>query len=233
MKKSKELTKISIIGMAIFAFSIFYELLEYIIPRYIGYEIIKAKGIASIGVVIFIGILVIDLYFEITKNIMEKHERELLIKRAYIDELTQIYNRAYCMDYMHDINNDYTIINFDLNDLKKKNDIYGHMAGDKLIISAANVINKSFSKNGIVGRMGGDEFIAIIKSNNENLIKNLIKQFKNNINEVNKNEPELDLSISYGYAMSNEVDNKKYEKVYCLADERMYEYKQKIKNVSK
>jgi diguanylate cyclase (GGDEF)-like protein len=233
MRKSKTLTKISMGGMTVFAICIFYELLEYIIPRYTGYEVTRAKGIAAIGIVIFLGILVIDLYFEITKNIMEKHERELLIKRAYIDELTQIYNRAYCMDYMHDINNDYTIINFDLNDLKKKNDIYGHMAGDKLIISAANVINKSFSKNGIVGRMGGDEFIAIIKSNNENLIKNLIKQFKNNINEVNKNEPELDLSISYGYAMSNEVDNKKYEKVYCLADERMYEYKQKIKNTSK
>lgn len=37
--------------------------------------------------------------------------------------------------------------------------------------------------------------------------------------------PELNLSISYGYAMRSEIEEYIPEKVYQLSDNRMYEYK--------
>ena len=72
------------------------------------------------------------------------------------------------MEYMNKIkesgNSDYTIICFDLNDLKITNDTYGHARGDILIKSAAEVIKDTFEPHGVVARIGGDEFISILNT---------------------------------------------------------------------
>ncbi|MBQ5851005.1 MAG: diguanylate cyclase, partial [Lachnospiraceae bacterium] len=75
----------------------------------------------------------------------------------------------------------------------------------------------------------GDEFIAIIENDNIEFIEKLIKTFKDNIKEVNEKKPDLGLSISYGYATNTELEGARYEKVYHVADERMYVYKQEVK----
>jgi len=93
------------------------------------------------------------------------------------------------------------------------------------------VIDKSFSANGVVGRMGGDEFISIIATSDVKRIEQLIEKFKANIQEANKENPDLGLSISYGYATNKDVEGVEPEKVYHIADERMYAYKQKVKKM--
>ena len=109
------------------------------------------------------------------------------------------------------------------------NDTYGHTKGDELICSAARVIDKTFSEYGVVGRMGGDEFIAIIEKCDIGFIDLLIENFHANIQNMNKEKPDLGLSISYGYATNDELAGERPEKIYHIADERMYEYKQKVK----
>ena len=85
--------------------------------------------------------------------------------------------------------------------------------------------------------MGGDEFIAILKTAYKEEIENLLKKFCTNMARKNQEEPELNLSISYGYASSNEAAEKKIEKIYQIADDRMYankkEYKRKNGNTKK
>lgn len=233
MRNNKKMRNISAIGTLIVVSCVFYELASYSIERYMGINLIEIKGASSIGFVAFIIILILDLYQRYTMSMMEEHEKEILIKRAYMDELTGIYNRGYCSDIMEKIdkntNSNYTIINFDLNDLKKTNDSFGHIAGDILIKSAAKVLERTFSDIGVVGRMGGDEFIAIIENNDKKYIDELLEDLENNIKKENDDNDTLGLSISYGYAISNELSNGSTEKIYQLADNRMYEYKKRNK----
>ena len=49
------------------------------------------------------------------------------------------------------------------------------------------------------------------------------------MDEVNKENPGLNLSIAFGYAISEELVDEGIEKVYQLADDRMYECKRKSK----
>ena len=132
----------------------------------------------------------LDLYTRMTKSMMEEKEKELLIKRAYTDELTQLHNRTYCSEFMREISLvkqcKFTIINFDLNGLKQMTDTYGHTKGDELICYAALVLDKTFSTEGVVGRMGGDEFIVILETDNVEHIEELIGKLNDNIKEVNK-----------------------------------------------
>lgn len=228
---------IYIIAYAVILSSLLYDLAIYVLKRYVGLNFKGISGVSSLGILIFIAILILDLYHELTTKMMAEHERNLLIKRAYTDELTQINNRYFCSEYMEHLQNDnisnYSIIAFDLNNLKITNDTFGHIQGDILITAAAEVISEAFSSSGIVGRMGGDEFIAVLTTSNMEKIHRLTEKFTHLIADKNSANPDLNLSISYGIATCNEINDNQIEKVYQLADERMYKYKANYKNSHK
>ncbi len=52
------------------------------------------------------------------------------------------------------------VVNLDLNGLKRVNDDFGHEAGDRLLISASEMLKKHFYQEDLY-RTGGDEFIVI------------------------------------------------------------------------
>ena len=52
---------------------------------------------------------------------------------------------------------------FDLDDLKKINDRYGHNTGDELLIAFANLLKSKTRSDDILCRYGGDEFIIILR----------------------------------------------------------------------
>jgi len=224
--------RLFLVGMLILSGCVSYDLLYYYLDRYRGVNIASIKGIASLGLSIFIFILLVSFYIELTQKLMQETERNFLIKSAYTDELTQIHNRRYCMEYMNRIteskNKSYTVFCFDLNNLKTVNDTYGHARGDILIKSAARVIADAFESHGIVARMGGDEFIAIAETADPGQITSLMQNFQSCIDRKNREIPDLHMSIACGYA-SCEASESNIEKIYHIADNRMYEKKQEMK----
>lgn len=233
LKKSKKINRFYIVGMLVISVCIGYDLVDYYCNRYIGNSELTLKGVSSIGVMVFIFILLYTFYMNLTEKMMQETERKSLIKSAYTDELTQLSNRRYCSEYMEKIKNEkilkYAVICFDLNNLKTVNDTYGHAKGDVLIKSAADVISETFKEYGIVGRMGGDEFIAILTDFDEKAMKSLMDNFITNIKVKNQKIPDLNLSIAYGYALSDEKEEKDIEKIYQKADDRMYKNKKQYK----
>jgi diguanylate cyclase (GGDEF)-like protein len=121
-------------------------------------------------------------------------------------------------------------IHFDVNCLKKVNDTYGHAAGDRHIIAAANVIQKSFGGKGKCFRVGGDEFFAVLDTDSFNEdYESGLEQFRKLQEEYNASEePPVKLSIAHGaavysYALRNT------DAVIKVADGLMYEDKQRMK----
>ena len=169
----------------------------------------------------------------------DDHEKEVLYKLAYSDELTKVYNRRYCeriMDELTEKQQHYTIFSFDLNNLKKINDNMGHQYGDALISGFANILKETFTEDAIVGRMGGDEFIVLLddKDIHSHDHSKEIKKYYEILERYNRQEESFQFSASYGYADMEEiqpvdgvVDSRK---VYALADNRMYEMKSQNKD---
>jgi diguanylate cyclase (GGDEF)-like protein len=84
------------------------------------------------------------------------------------DDLTGLKNRRYIwefsrqiIDYAKKENGRVTLLVFDVDDLKKYNDIYGHQAGDKILKEAAVLMRRCCRSHDVVGRIGGDEFAVI------------------------------------------------------------------------
>lgn len=235
-KGSKAQNRIYLLGVLLVVFCIGYDLTGYISDRYLGNSsLLAVKGVSSIGVMGFIFLLFLSFYIEMTRNMMQEAERSYLIKSAYTDELTRLYNRRYCMKYMKEIREektfDYTIFCFDLNNLKMVNDTFGHGKGDILIKCAGDVLTETFGDCGVVARMGGDEFIAVVHTADRKKIEELKELFLLNISKKNRKIKDLHMSIAWGFALGNET-GQDIEKVYQMADDRMYEKKKEMKKVS-
>ena len=233
IKNSNLVSKLYMIGMLIVAFGVGYDLCSYYVSRYYNHSLLNIKGVSSMSVMLLVFIMIFAFYVDLTNKMMKNTERKALIKRAYTDELTQISNRRYCAEHMLKINGtgemDYVVVCFDLNNLKIVNDTYGHTRGDVLIKSAADVISRTFSSQGVVGRMGGDEFVAILQHVDEAWMEEKMKEFIEHVGRKNQEDPGMYLSIACGYAFGKESEEKDIEKVYQIADNRMYENKKAAK----
>ncbi len=58
-------------------------------------------------------------------------------------------------------------IHADIDGMKYTDDMYGFPAGDRLIVSIAQVIQARFPERAVAGRVGGDEFLIIMPTMNE------------------------------------------------------------------
>lgn len=251
--KNKDLGKMSrifLVGMLIIGACVGYDLAAYLLNRYVGSTVLSLKGLTSVGIMIFIFILFASFYMDLTKKMMQENERNYLIKSAYTDELTQLHNRRFCVEYMRKLETekvtDYAIFCFDVNNLKTMNDTFGHTVGDVLIKNAAAVIAETFGENGIVARVGGDEFVAVLGHCSAQQASILEQRFHNKLNWKNKETSGEPISIACGYATAPEATALKtaakkelsdgtaipqtdIERIYQLADDRMYENKKAIK----
>ncbi len=91
-----------------------------------------------------------------------------LERLATEDDLTGLKNRRYIWEFSRQIieyakkeNGRVTLLVFDIDDLKKYNDIYGHSAGDEILKQAAVLMRRCCRGHDVVGRVGGDEFAVI------------------------------------------------------------------------
>ena len=143
------------------------------------------------------------------------------------DSMTQLYNKRYLDEWIEKHNHEFEIgaIYFDVDNLKKMNDICGHESGDKVIRKTAQFIQKHQPRNGISFRIGGDEFLMLIPNEPERFIKNLTEIMKEDP-ETYLSEPEDEvkcrIAIGYAHGMASADMNDVIE----AADQKMYLDKQ-------
>jgi diguanylate cyclase (GGDEF)-like protein len=93
--------------------------------------------------------------------------REELERRATFDELTGCYNRSSTMGALEaniasgQRDADRAVVFIDLDNFKAINDRHGHGAGDELLCTVAQRLQRVVRGADMVGRIGGDEFLAV------------------------------------------------------------------------
>lgn len=84
------------------------------------------------------------------------------------DTLTKLHNRHYVMLKLDELilnwqryDQPFSLLFIDIDKFKLVNDIYGHEAGDKILIWTANLLKSTVRDVDIACRIGGDEFVII------------------------------------------------------------------------
>ena len=187
-----------------------------------------------LGLILFVGILTIYEFRQLIEVKIKSREAEVMHRLAMEDPLTGIFSRTAFVAYEKSLLEKNTgiclFIHFDINFLKTVNDTYGHSEGDRHIIAAANIIQKSFGEHGRCFRVGGDEFFAILDG--EQCRKDYtdgLKKFHELQESYNSTEnPPVPLNIAHGMA-EYDYSSQNPEAAEHLADSRMYENKKQLK----
>ena len=165
------------------------------------------------------------------RNITERKKREENIHFiSRHDALTGLYNRVYFEEERQKIdskeNLPISVIVCDVDGLKLVNDAFGHVAGDNLLIAAAEILKNSCREQDIAIRTGGDEFSVFFPGTSYNEIETIF----NEINSQSKNKKIQThdglqfTSISMGYA-TKETEEQALDGVILAAEEYMYRRK--------
>ncbi len=207
------------------------ELLRYNFGKFIpALNFLNELSFISAGILVYAGTFTISYLSKLTTLISQESDRKLLSRMAYTDSLTGISNRNYCDKQIEDIETsgekEFTILFFDMNNLKWVNDTYGHEMGDKFIKSMADIINDIFGNQYFCGRWGGDEFIACITGKNIKYVDIMLKEFDNRIELLNsKKSLPFEALIAYGVAKSTKESSKTVNDAIKEADTQMYNTK--------
>lgn len=71
-----------------------------------------------------------------------------------------------------------SVVMLDIDNFKKVNDNYGHLTGDQVISSLANLLKQQLRKTDIIGRYGGEEFLLILPDCNQQQAFGLVEQLR-------------------------------------------------------
>lgn len=145
------------------------------------------------------------------------------------DSLTKLPNRRFFGEKLKDLIKSDTsgaLIFIDVNKFKMINDLYGHAAGDEVLLKIASILKLQTRHNDIVARLAGDEFTVILYRIQERQLKkvldNLNKALQSNI-VVGENL--IRFSCSLGVTLFPEHGDNS-AKLIVNADMAMYKAKQ-------
>lgn len=210
------------LGLLLLTIATFFDMIYPIVGT--NFIHVFMKICFTLGAVIYtVGVI---LWSNYTKKVIEKFE-ELALK----DSMTDVFNRK-GMEKVYKMiskaNSLFYVVICDLDEMKKINDIYGHLQGDKYIESTAKIIVDTIGEKGYVGRIGGDEFVIILEDQDMQQVEQYICTIKKLVYKI---FPEKNTGISLGYSLfPNDGDT--LEDLIKVADKRMYNDKKSRKRCS-
>ena len=155
---------------------------------------------------------------------------------ASTDPLTKLLNKSGVQKEIGELvkKSHGALLMIDLDSFKLVNDIYGHAAGDKILIAFAEMIRKIIRTNDLAGRMGGDEFIAFLQNVDDEKVLIGKANFLNEqiliaAKKILGNEMQIPLGVSIG-AIFVPSEGNNFQKLYEMADSALYEVKKSGKH---
>lgn len=176
------------------------------------------------------GTLIVLLMTGLTAALAIFDEHRKRFKRlAVTDGLTGIYNRhgfdekviRYLKQYP---THSCVAAQFDIDDFKIINDMYGHASGDMALQILAGNMKECFPQNAVLGRNGGDEFGIFLMDCTCKEARQQIENFTKMKRTFCYEGEEHTFSISLGYA-EYPLHGKNYAQLVHCADAALYEVK--------
>lgn len=153
---------------------------------------------------------------------------------AEIDTLTDVYNRRYVKDHFSEWTNlsdrrrqKLSLFIVDVDHFKTINDIHGHVMGDEVLRSIAQVLTLMVRTSDLVVRWGGDEFVVFMPCSCSTLseAERIQQKFTMELNQMLGELP-VQVSASVGYAVYPD-ESRDLSELLIIADKWLYKQKDK------
>jgi diguanylate cyclase len=166
-----------------------------------------------------------------------REELEVAQGQAHTDPLTGLLNRR---GFDHELRKILakglercSVVAIDIDHFKKINDTYGHLLGDRVIATVAQVIKDCLDGRGQAARIGGEEFALVLTSTSAAGALELAERIrgtveKGRIRRADRDEVIGGVTISIGIA--TRIEKEEIEQLQERADKALYRSKQDGRN---
>ncbi|MCX8070142.1 MAG: sensor domain-containing diguanylate cyclase [Thermodesulfovibrionales bacterium] len=161
-----------------------------------------------------------------------------LIELSRTDMLTGINNRGYLEQRLIEEwerhkrhKRPLSIIMFDIDDFKKVNDNFGHLAGDIVLKTIAKVSQSNLREIDIIGRYGGEEFCCILPDTELKDAYKVAERIRLAIQNETIVYKSHNINVTISGGVADVTDNMKdYDELFRCADNALYVAKKSGKN---
>lgn len=165
-------------------------------------------------------------------------ERETLIRKLELqstrDELTDTYNRRYADQLLNKEsklalrqNHALSVILCDIDHFKKVNDTFGHQAGDSVLKEFSTIIKNRVRSTDAVIRWGGEEFLIVLPHTSKAEAHQVAENLRKLVADYSFQSVE---SITCSFGVATLADAKDPEYLIKVADDKLYQAKDKGRN---
>lgn len=120
-------------------------------------------------------------------------------RKLYTDSLTGAYNRYYFDEQLLGLASIEALAMIDVDNFKKINDTYGHLAGDASLCAIVKAIGSSIRSSDKIVRYGGDEFMLVFAKIPKKVFLEKLEQIRKKVSETSIAEvPDIRLTVSIG-----------------------------------
>ncbi len=165
------------------------------------------------------------------KVIVEKNQQ------AMFDTLTNVPNRLH---YEQKAEEEFTrwqrsasslvLAIWDIDFFKKINDSYGHKAGDKVLSTIAQLLNKRVRKSDFFARYGGEEFVMLLPETTAEEALKLADNLRESIKNCSFHYRGEDVRVTVSCGISSFKEGDTVDQVFVRADKALYAAKDQGRN---
>ncbi len=164
--------------------------------------------------------------------------RSKLLESAIRDPLTGLYTRLYMNEWIQaalrahkrDAQAGFALVIFDLDNFKRINDTFGHLAGDAVLKQIGKIISSSVRAQDMAVRFGGEELAVFVRFTETDEVIALAERVRSLLEEsgVQTEAGRIKVTASAGIAF-HEVGESS-DSLFARADEKLYEAKKMGRN---
>lgn len=161
-------------------------------------------------------------------------KQKIFSEKAQTDSLTGLRNRHWLNEKLPELLRqrevDYlscSLLMLDIDRFKQFNDQYGHLAGDRVLQSVANIVRDNLRDNDAAIRYGGEEIILVLPDTNEYNAEMIAQRLRQFIREhkVESYDGSLLPPVTVSIGVYSIADGDTAEQVLSRVDTALYEAK--------
>lgn len=118
----------------------------------------------------------------------------------------------------------------DIDNFKAVNDTYGHLTGDAVLVSLANLLKTSLRVTDFVGRYGGEEFVIICPETDEQATFKIVDRIRLEFAKTNHYYEDKIFNVTFSAGIAGFPKYQDLDVLMATADKALYESKNNGRN---